>query len=69
MASHLFSPIDLNALRLDNRIVVAPMCQYSASEGRIGDYPVGVPMVGVESSCRAIVTSAVETSPSPSVMV
>ena len=28
--SALFAPIDLRGLRLDNRIVVSPMCQYSA---------------------------------------
>ncbi|ARU05363.1 oxidoreductase [Comamonas serinivorans] len=32
--SHLFSPIALGPLTLPNRIVVAPMCQYSADDGR-----------------------------------
>lgn len=32
--THLFTPITLRALRLDNRIVVSPMCQYSAEQGR-----------------------------------
>jgi len=32
--SRLFSPLDLGPLRLSNRIVIAPMCQYSADEGR-----------------------------------
>ncbi|WP_075180961.1 NADH:flavin oxidoreductase/NADH oxidase [Pantoea sp. 1.19] len=32
--SHLFSPITLGALTLPNRIAIAPMCQYSADEGR-----------------------------------
>lgn len=31
--SHLFSPVKLGTLTLPNRIVVAPMCQYSAQEG------------------------------------
>lgn len=31
--SQLFSPIALGNLELENRIVVAPMCQYSADEG------------------------------------
>lgn len=31
--SHLFSPIKLGALTLPNRVVVAPMCQYSAQDG------------------------------------
>lgn len=36
--SHLFSPIKIGALDLDNRIVVAPMCQYSAQEGLPTDW-------------------------------
>ncbi|MCL4748502.1 MAG: hypothetical protein KJZ83_24285, partial [Burkholderiaceae bacterium] len=31
--SQLFSPIRLRSLELPNRIVVSPMCQYSAVEG------------------------------------
>jgi len=34
MTSHLFSPIRLRSLELPNRIVVSPMCQYSAIDGR-----------------------------------
>ncbi len=33
MMSPLFSPISLGALTLNNRIAIAPMCQYSAHEG------------------------------------
>ncbi|MDE2173861.1 MAG: NADH:flavin oxidoreductase/NADH oxidase [Betaproteobacteria bacterium] len=33
MSSQLFSPFSLGALSLRNRIVVSPMCQYSAVEG------------------------------------
>jgi 2,4-dienoyl-CoA reductase-like NADH-dependent reductase (Old Yellow Enzyme family) len=36
--SHLFSPWKLGQLELPNRIVIAPMCQYSASEGTPGDW-------------------------------
>ena len=36
--STLFSPIALGRRMLDNRIVVAPMCQYSADEGRATDW-------------------------------
>jgi len=36
--SHLFSPIRLGQLALDNRIIIAPMCQYSAHEGTPGDW-------------------------------
>ena len=40
--SHLFSPIEINSpqgiLKLENRIVVAPMCQYSAIDGHANDW-------------------------------
>lgn len=32
--SQLFSPLSLGELTLENRIIVAPMCQYSAEHGR-----------------------------------
>jgi 2,4-dienoyl-CoA reductase-like NADH-dependent reductase (Old Yellow Enzyme family) len=38
MTSHLFSPIKLAGLALDNRIVVSPMCQYSADDGVANDW-------------------------------
>src|SRR5207302_2160757 len=38
MASALFSPIRLAALDLANRIVVSPMCQYSADDGAATDW-------------------------------
>lgn len=31
--SQLFSPVQLGSMQLDNRIVIAPMCQYSAQQG------------------------------------
>jgi 2,4-dienoyl-CoA reductase-like NADH-dependent reductase (Old Yellow Enzyme family) len=34
----LFTPWDLGALRLANRIVIAPMCQYSAHDGSATDW-------------------------------
>jgi 2,4-dienoyl-CoA reductase-like NADH-dependent reductase (Old Yellow Enzyme family) len=34
----LFSPFEIGALRLDNRIVVSPMCQYSAVDGSADDW-------------------------------
>jgi len=38
MSSALFSPSKLRDLALDNRIVVSPMCQYSAADGRATDW-------------------------------
>ena len=36
--SRLFSPIKLRDLELANRVVVAPMCQYSADNGSMTDW-------------------------------
>lgn len=36
--SQLFTPITLGGLTLSNRIVIAPMCQYSAVEGEATDW-------------------------------
>jgi NADPH2 dehydrogenase len=38
MSSALFSPIELAGVALANRIVVAPMCQYSANDGSATDW-------------------------------
>lgn len=38
MASQLFSPFQLGSLSLENRIVVSPMCQYSAVDGSATDW-------------------------------
>lgn len=36
--SALFTPLSLRSLTLDNRIIIAPMCQYSATDGRASDW-------------------------------
>jgi 2,4-dienoyl-CoA reductase-like NADH-dependent reductase (Old Yellow Enzyme family) len=36
--SQLFQPLHIGSLQLDNRIVIAPMCQYSATDGTPGDW-------------------------------
>ena len=38
MTSALFSPIELRGMRLPNRIVVSPMCQYMSVDGSAGDW-------------------------------
>ncbi len=38
MSSALFTPFNLRGLEMPNRIVVAPMCQYSAKDGTVGDW-------------------------------
>ncbi len=36
--SHLFSPLAVGAIEVPNRVVVAPMCQYSAADGCATDW-------------------------------
>ncbi len=36
--AHLFSPIQIRDVRLSNRIVVSPMCQYSCEDGFANDW-------------------------------
>jgi len=38
MVSALFSPLTLRGVTLRNRIVLSPMCQYSAREGHVSDW-------------------------------
>ncbi|MEQ1613205.1 MAG: NADH:flavin oxidoreductase/NADH oxidase [Hyphomicrobiaceae bacterium] len=38
MSAKLFSPIKLRDLTLDNRLIVSPMCQYSADDGSANDW-------------------------------
>jgi len=38
MPSQLFTPISLRSVELPNRVVVAPMCQYSAEDGSVTDW-------------------------------
>ena len=38
MAVSLFSPLELGGITLPNRIVISPMCQYSADDGCMNDW-------------------------------
>jgi 2,4-dienoyl-CoA reductase-like NADH-dependent reductase (Old Yellow Enzyme family) len=38
--AQLFTPVRVGSLELANRIVIAPMCQYSAQDGRMSDWHV-----------------------------
>ncbi|WP_230533730.1 NADH:flavin oxidoreductase/NADH oxidase [Microvirga roseola] len=38
MPSQLFQPVQLRNLTLSNRIIIAPMCQYSANDGNASDW-------------------------------
>src|SRR6185436_10843768 len=38
MSSALFAPLELGGVTLPNRIVISPMCQYSADDGCMNDW-------------------------------
>jgi 2,4-dienoyl-CoA reductase-like NADH-dependent reductase (Old Yellow Enzyme family) len=38
MTPHLFTPIQLGGITLPNRVVIPPMCQYSADDGSMSDW-------------------------------
>ena len=38
MPSALFTPFEMRGLKLPNRIVVSPMCQYSSEHGSANDW-------------------------------
>jgi 2,4-dienoyl-CoA reductase-like NADH-dependent reductase (Old Yellow Enzyme family) len=38
IAPHLFQPLKLRSLQIRNRVVISPMCQYSAHEGHLDDW-------------------------------
>ena len=41
MTSALFEPLALREVTLENRIMVSPMCQYSAVDGCLSDWHIG----------------------------
>ena len=53
--STLFSPLDLGALRLPNRVVVAPMCQYVAVDGKANSWHL-IHLGGLASSGAGMLT-------------
>jgi 2,4-dienoyl-CoA reductase-like NADH-dependent reductase (Old Yellow Enzyme family) len=61
--AHLFEPIQQRSLRLSNRIVVSPMCQYSAQDGLANDWHLvhlGSRAVG---GAALVITEAAAVSP------
>jgi 2,4-dienoyl-CoA reductase-like NADH-dependent reductase (Old Yellow Enzyme family) len=60
--SKLFSPIKMRGLELHNRLVIAPMCQYSADNGTMTDWHMyHVPNLGNSGAALAIIeATAVE---------
>lgn len=56
--SSLFSPIKLAALELSNRIVVSPMCQYSADDGCANDWHLGHLFTQANSGAGLLVIEA-----------
>ena len=59
MGSQLFSPITLAEIELRNRVIVAPMCQYSAEAGNATDWHLMHLGQFAVSGCGLIITEAV----------
>ncbi len=53
--SKLFTPVQIGTLTLENRLVVAPMAQYSAAQGAHGDWH-RVHLAGLANSGAGLVT-------------
>ena len=56
--SSLFSPIRLADLELSNRVVIAPMCQYSADDGSATDWHLGHLAMLANSGASLVVVEA-----------
>jgi NADPH2 dehydrogenase len=59
----LFTPLTIKDMTLDNRIVVPPMCQYSAIDGRAGDWHLQHYGAMAASSVGQIVLEATGVAP------
>ncbi|MFL4974875.1 MAG: oxidoreductase, partial [Microvirga sp.] len=58
MTAPLFTPFDLGPVRLSNRIVVSPMCQYSANDGSMNDWHLQHLMTMAMSGAGLVVVEA-----------
>ena len=58
MTPPLFTPLDLGPVRLPNRIVVSPMCQYSAVDGCMTDWHLQHLMTMAMSGAGLVVVEA-----------
>jgi 2,4-dienoyl-CoA reductase-like NADH-dependent reductase (Old Yellow Enzyme family) len=58
MTPPLFAPLDLGPVRLENRLVVSPMCQYSAADGCMTDWHVQHLMTMAMSGAGLVVVEA-----------
>ncbi len=61
--SQLFQPLKIGSLDLENRIVIAPMCQYSADEGRATEWHTMHLGTLALSGAGLLVTEAAAVSP------
>ena len=61
--SHLFAPLALGPLQLSNRIVVAPMCQYSSVDGEANDWHVQHWGTLSQSGAGLLITEATAVEP------
>ncbi|WP_458339699.1 oxidoreductase, partial [Bordetella pertussis] len=64
--SALFSALQIGALELPNRIVVSPMCQYSAREGQANEWHMQHLMQLALSGAGLVMVEATATTLPPS---
>ena len=63
MSSLLFSPISVGHLTLANRIVIPPMCMYSAINGQVQDWHLAHYGTMAASSCGLLIVEATAIAP------
>ena len=63
MTTHLFTPLTQRSLTFRNRIVMAPMCQYSAVEGRATDWHLAHLGARAAGGAGAIIAEATAVAP------
>ena len=61
--SKLFSPIKIGSLELKNRIIMSPMCQYSATDGFVNNWHFVHYATRAVGGCAAIIQEATAISP------
>jgi 2,4-dienoyl-CoA reductase-like NADH-dependent reductase (Old Yellow Enzyme family) len=60
---HLFRPLTIRSVTMKNRIMLSPMCQYSATEGMMGDWHFAHLAARAAGGAGIVFTEAVHTEP------
>src|SRR5690242_11191641 len=60
---HLFRPLTFRSVTIKNRIMLSPMCQYSATDGLMNDWHFAHLAARAAGGCGIVCTEAVHTTP------